>query len=161
MVPARVPPIACLLCIVTAFALATTAAAAGDAPLTASSVAGTDPPAPASRPAPAAVAPRAPRAMPMITELRAVIEAERAQLKDLHARFRAAPDAGAALAIQGEIERVRTANEITLLRIQVEHARRAGRAAQAVELEKVIRQLETPPARVAPAVRSAPEPASR
>jgi hypothetical protein len=112
-------------------------------------------------PAPAATVAPAPRAHAMAAEMLAVIEAERGELAKLFARFRAAPDAATALAVQREIEQLKSGTEISLLRIQAGYARRAGRSAQAAELEKVIAELQAPAVRMAPASSRGPEPASR
>jgi len=115
----------------------------------------------AATPAPATTVTAKARVHPMVAEMRAVLETERVEFRNLFARFRAAPDATAALAVQREIEQLKLSTEISLLRIQADYARRAGRAAQAAELEKVIAELQAPPVSVAPASRSGPEPTSR
>jgi membrane-bound lytic murein transglycosylase B len=93
---------------------------------------------------PATVAHRVVRANPMMVEIRAVLDGERATLKTLHERFRAAKDPDAAIAIQREIARVKLDTEVAVLRVQAKHARAAGRADVATSLETAIQQILEP-----------------
>lgn len=98
--------------------------------------------------APAEKAPRVAKASPMMIEIRAVLDGERTALKSLNERFRAAKDPDAAIAIQREIARVKLDTEVEVLRVQVKHARAAGRADVAASLETAIQQIlepSTPP----------------
>ena len=88
--------------------------------------------------------------------MRAVLERERGQLDTLSVRLRTATSVREALACQLEIERVKRATEIALLRIQADAARRAGRTALAGQLEASIREIESPPVRGVPVSRPAP-----
>ena len=161
MSPARVPRFAWLCFIVLGISFAAYALAQGT-PTSATALG--DPErviTPAAKHAPAPTLTPAKPANPMVTEMRAVLETERVQFANLFARFRVAPDGAAALAVQREIEQLKVGTEISLLRIQADYARRAGRISQAAELEKVITELQAPLARVAPASSNGPEPASR
>lgn len=99
--------------------------------------------------APAASAEKAPRvakSSPMMVEIRAVLDGERAALRPLNERFRAAKDPDAAIAIQREIARVKLDTEVAVLRVQAKHARAAGRADVAASLETAIQQILEPSA---------------
>ena len=80
----------------------------------------------------------------MAAEMKAVLEGERAALAALDVRFRQAPDARAALAVQREIERLKMSTELELLRIQAVFARRSGRLQAAQEIEAAIVELTRP-----------------
>ncbi len=104
--------------------------------------------------------PRLAKASPMMVEIRAVLDEERASLKVLHERFRAAKDADAAIAIQREIARVKLDAEVSVLRVQAKHARAAGRADVAANLEAAIQQMLEPEAPPPSAPRPARTPAT-
>jgi hypothetical protein len=110
-------------------------------------------------PAPA-TPPAAGRPSALMTEIRAALDAERDRVVALDARVRACTDRRQALALQREIESVKRDTEVTLLRIQATHARRAGRTALADRLEAAVAEMLAPPPPAAtPVVR--PEPAGR
>lgn len=90
--------------------------------------------------------PRLAKASPMMVEIRAVLDEERAALKSLNERFRAAKDADAAIALQREIARVKLDAEVAVLRVQAKHARAAGRADVAANLEAAIQKMLEPEA---------------
>lgn len=90
--------------------------------------------------------PRLRAASPMMVEIRAVLDEERAALRLLNERFRAAKDADAAIALQREIARVKLDTEVAVLRVQVKHARAAGRADVAANLEAAIQKMLEPEA---------------
>ncbi|NOT33520.1 MAG: hypothetical protein HOP12_05035 [Candidatus Eisenbacteria bacterium] len=81
--------------------------------------------------------PRTARAL----EVQAVLDQERFTLEALGARREAAPDAATALALQREIERVKSGTEVALLGLQATWARRAGREEAARAIEAAIRTL--------------------
>jgi hypothetical protein len=103
----------------------------------------------------AAVAPARPRrpVNPLYAGITALIEAEGEQLRVLARRLDATRDSEAAMAIQREIEQVKVQTELSILRLQSEHARRSGKAALADRLDAAIREMQEP--------RPAPKPASR
>lgn len=90
--------------------------------------------------------PRLVKASPMMVEIRAVLDEERAALKTLNERFRAAKDPDAAIAIQREIARVKLDAEVAVMRVQAKHARAAGRADVATNIEAAIRMMLEPEA---------------
>ena len=98
--------------------------------------------------APARIVPKRPRT-PMDVELFRVLDQQRETLAALRTRFRDAKDDRAALAIQREIDRVKRDTEISLLRIQADWAKRAGRTEAASQLEAAIEQILHPRAPLA------------
>ena len=96
------------------------------------------------------------RLSPMAAELAQAIEAERDTLSELQARFDRAASEREALAIQHEIERLKTATEIALLRIQAKHARLKGRETVARRIDAAIEEILHPPVIRNPVVRPAP-----
>lgn len=93
---------------------------------------------------------------PMAAELAQTLEAERTALSELQARFDRAPNEREALAIQREIEQLKTATEIALLRVQAKHARLKGREAVARRIDAAIEEILHPPVTRNPLVRPAP-----
>ncbi len=83
---------------------------------------------------------------PLMTEMRALLEDERASLLSLNQRLAAARGHAAALEVQREIARVKLSTEVALIRAQAKHARAAGHTAFADELETAAQTLESPPA---------------
>jgi hypothetical protein len=98
--------------------------------------------------APARVIPKRPRT-PMDVELFAVLDRQREALAALRTRFREAKDDRTALAVQREIDRVKRDSEISLLRVQADWARRAGRIEAASQIEAAIEQILHPKAPLA------------
>ena len=95
--------------------------------------------------APAPAVKRVAQPSPMMVEIRAVLDSERASLKSLNERFRAAKDDATAQALQREIAQVKQDSEIAILRVQAKHARLAGHDAVAAYLEGAIRTILSPP----------------
>jgi hypothetical protein len=92
-----------------------------------------------------------------VLELRQAVDAERAALVLLQARFDRATNEGDALAIQREIETLKQNGEVQLLRIQAKHARLKGREAAARKIEAAIEAMLHPvPTPASPVVRPAP-----
>lgn len=120
----------------------------------------TGPPAAAEDAVAPAPKPRLAKASPMMTEIRAVLDEERAALRVLHERFRATKDADASIAIQREIARVKLDAEVSVLRVQAKHARAAGRADVAANLEAAIQKMLEPDAPPPSAPRPARTPAA-
>ena len=108
---------------------------------------------------PGAVVKRPPS--PLMAELMAVLESETQQIEALEVKVAAAPDAMAALAIQRQIEKVKFDTEVSLLRVQATHARRAGRTALADRLDAAVEEMLRPVARGVPIPRSAPTSTAR
>ena len=86
----------------------------------------------------------------------ALIEAEGEQLRVLTRRLDATRDSDAAMGIQREIEQVKVQTELSILRLQSEHARRAGRIAVADRLDAAIREMVEPRPAMTPVSRPAP-----
>jgi hypothetical protein len=123
----------------------------------------TDPAAEALGPVvPAEAGPGAPgararrRLSPMAAELAQVIDAERSALTVLQARFDHATSEHEALAVQREIEQLKTMTEIALLHVQAKHARLKGREAVARRIDAAVEELMRPPLVRDPLHRPAP-----
>lgn len=84
------------------------------------------------------------------------LEAERSRVSALQALFDVAATDDAALAIQREIERVKSETELEILQIQARHARAAGRVEEADRIEAAARQLTEPLPVQQPVARPAP-----
>lgn len=93
---------------------------------------------------------------PMMIEMRAVLDAEHAQLATLRSRFKEAGSAAAALEIQRSVDKLKAETEISLLRIQSRHARKAGRLQLADRIDAAIQEILAPPRRLQPIPRPAP-----
>ncbi len=96
---------------------------------------------------------------PLMAELRAALDAERVRHDELEARFHAATDERAALEIQREIETLARDTELQILRIQIDHARRAGREEVAQAAEAAIAEMTAP--RPTPQPQDRPAPVNR
>ncbi len=81
---------------------------------------------------------------PMMAEINAALEIERAQHAELEARFRTASNERAALEIQREIEALARNTELQILQIQIDHARLAGREDAALRIEAAVTEMTTP-----------------
>ena len=89
--------------------------------------------------APAPAVPAASRSQsPLAADMARLLDAERASLTALKARFDAAANEASALEVEREIERVKADTEISLLRVQAEYARREGQEQAAREIESTI-----------------------
>jgi hypothetical protein len=91
----------------------------------------------------------------MMREVRDAVDAEKATLAALRSKLDGT-DHETALATQREIERAKQETELRILRIQAEHARRAGRTEQATQIEQAIQDTTRPPVNPAPSPRPAP-----
>jgi hypothetical protein len=120
------------------------------------------PVAPASAEAPApveeAAAPAVPKRplSPMMTEIRALLDADAEQVAALRQRIAKASSPEEALVLQRQIEQLKLDTEVSLLRVQAKHARAAGRTEVASRLEAAISELLNPPKIQAPAARPVP-----
>jgi hypothetical protein len=108
--------------------------------------------------APTVAAPARPRQAvnPLYPKILAMLEAERVELAKLDARLKTTRDDAAAMAIQREIEQLKTTTELGILRLQAEHARALGRAAVAEKLDAAIQRMLQPVPRQRPVDRPAP-----
>ena len=97
---------------------------------------------------PARIVPKRPRT-PMDVELFAILDRQREALAALRTRFKDAKDDRTALAVQREIDRLKRDTEISLLRVQADWARRAGRVEGARRIEAEIGQIQNPKAPLA------------
>jgi hypothetical protein len=97
-------------------------------------------------------------ASPLVQELLAVADEERHRILELRRAIAAASDHARHLALQREVEAVKLATEIRLLRIQADHARRVGRARVADELDAAIARIAGTPGRNANAPSRATSP---
>lgn len=80
----------------------------------------------------------APKPTALALAMRAILDAESQSLATLQARFAAAADEKTALEAQREIQRVKSETEIALLRVQAAHARAAGKAQAAADIDAAI-----------------------
>jgi hypothetical protein len=108
--------------------------------------------------APDVVAPLAgdTRLSPMLQEIKVLWETRQAERAALEEQFRMAGDEATALAIQREIEELMVQTELSILRIQADHARREGRIADAEKIEAAITEMTSPPELPPPPERPAP-----
>jgi hypothetical protein len=106
--------------------------------------------------APAVEKSAAPVLSPLMLEIQAALAAEQARVADLEARFAAAADEASALAIQKEIEQIKVETELSILRLQAEHARQEGRVEQAAQIEAAIAEMMNPRPAGIPIERPAP-----
>lgn len=116
-------------------------------------------PEPAAAPAaPAALAPRMPSHLlsPMVAEMYAAIDEQRAKVAALRAELAQARGSERALGLQRELSAAKRETELRLLRIQAGHARREGRLEVAGNLEAAISAMTSPPAGREPVARPAP-----
>jgi hypothetical protein len=74
-----------------------------------------------------------------------VLEQRDRALAEVQARLELASGERAALALQREAERIKSDAEVSLLRVQADHARRAGRLKTADELDAAIEIMLHPP----------------
>lgn len=93
---------------------------------------------------------------PLYPRIAAMLETEREQLAALRTRKAGTRDDEMAMAIQREIEQIKTQTELGILRLQAEHARKQGKAAVAEGIEAAIRQMTQPAQRLQPMSRPAP-----
>jgi hypothetical protein len=93
---------------------------------------------------------------PMLQDIKVLWEARQAERAALEERFRTAGDEATALAIQREIEELMVQTELSILRIQADHARREGRIADAEKIEAAITEMTSPPQLPPPPERPAP-----
>ena len=82
--------------------------------------------------------------------IRRTLDEESRGLASLEARLETASTDAEALAIEREVEQVKAANELALLRIQAQEARDAGRIALAEEIERAIDAVLHPQIPLAP-----------
>jgi hypothetical protein len=106
----------------------------------------------------AAVAPdpRPPTLDPMVAEILAAMEEQRSRIVALRREIESTQSSAHALELQRRIESLKRDTEIRILRIQVTHARAAGRREVAERLEQAILALSAPPPRGVPGDRAAP-----
>lgn len=103
----------------------------------------------------ATAAPRAQESLtPCQQAIRELLEREATQLAELEARLPAAADAPAFLALQRQIEQVKQATELQVMRTQAEFARREGRVEQAEQIEAALAEMSAPRQPSAPAGRA-------
>jgi hypothetical protein len=82
---------------------------------------------------------------PMMMEIQAVVELGRSQTLELESQAAGAPDEESILDIQRQIEELAQETELELLRVQVRHARLAGREELASKIEQDIADIQNPP----------------
>ncbi len=93
---------------------------------------------------------------PLMSALRAVMDAEAAQVAALRERAAKAASNDEAIALLRAIEKVKFDTEVSLLRVQAKHARAGGRTEVAARIEAAISELLNPPKVAAPAARPVP-----
>ncbi len=87
---------------------------------------------------------------PMITEIRATLDASRLEIVDLTAQAPAHRSDEADLALQTQIAQLKQQAELDILAIQVRYARADGREELASQIEADIAAIISPPPPVAP-----------
>ncbi len=107
-------------------------------------------------PLPAGVARPRPAATPLLADLFDVLDRQEAAVATLQTELARTADPMAALAVQRRIEKVKQDAEVELLRVQATHARAAGKAALAAQLDAAIAELTAPRAVSEPVERPAP-----
>lgn len=107
-------------------------------------------------PIPAAIARPRPAATPLLSDLYDVLDRQDAAVAVLQSELARTADPMAALAVQRRIEKVKQDAEVELLRVQATHARAAGKAALAAQLDAAIAELTAPRAASEPVERPAP-----
>ncbi len=94
---------------------------------------------------------------PMLREIVELWKAQDVAMAALNAGLEKSVDHAAALALQRQVENLRTSTEIQILRIQARYARQEGRMDVAVQIEQDIAQLTAPRTRGVPVDRPAPD----
>jgi len=92
-----------------------------------------------------ATPPAAPSADPFMAAVRAALAEQDAAIAALQRAMDAAPDEGAALAHQREIQTRKQETEFTILRLQAVRALAEGRAELAAEIARAIDAIKNPP----------------
>ena len=98
----------------------------------------------------------APALTPLMAEIQAVLADEQTRVAELEARLSSSLDEGAALALRRQIEQIKVETELNILRLQAEHARRAGQDEQAAAIEAAIAEMLSPRPAGVPSERPAP-----
>jgi hypothetical protein len=93
----------------------------------------------------------------LVEEIARVFEAEQVALAGLRERLAAAEDEETYDAVMRETEAVKLKTQITIIELQIAHARETGQADQIRRLEAAVEALKTPPPRGVPQPRPAPE----
>ena len=86
----------------------------------------------------------------MMQEIFAALEAKQIAVAELQARFDAATDETRALDLQREVETLKKAAELEILRIQLRYARDEGRQETVMHLETAIETMTTQRPRLEP-----------
>ena len=107
-------------------------------------------------PLPRTVARPRPAATPLLADLFDVLDRQDAAVAALQTELARIADPMAALALQRRIEKAKQDAEIDVLRVQARHARAAGKAALAAQLDAAIGELTAPRAVNEPVARPAP-----
>jgi hypothetical protein len=94
---------------------------------------------------------------PMMREIVAACDASQIAVDALTQQIAATTDATAALALQRQVEQMRSQLEIELLQIQARYARQEGRLADAAEIEAAIEQMMAPRPRGVTVPRALPD----
>lgn len=87
---------------------------------------------------------------PMMVEIKAALDASKAQVAELSARASAAPDHDSQMAIHREVSQIKQQVELDILAIQARYAREKGDEALALQIEEAIDTILNPPAPTAP-----------
>ena len=113
---------------------------------------------PAEPPAAPEVAPRLPAhwLSPMVAEMFAALDEQRAKIGRVRAELAQARDGARAFELQRAISAAKQETEVRLLRIQADHARRDGRLEVAAKLDAALTAMTTPAPAREPEVRPAP-----
>lgn len=93
---------------------------------------------------------------PLMLEIQTLLRARLATRRQLEAQAAESTDAGQALQLQRRLQEQAIQTELQVMRIQVEHLRRAGRVESAAALEAQLQTMIAPRPRPEPVDRPAP-----
>lgn len=91
-----------------------------------------------------------PALSPMMVEIKAALDASRAQVAELSVRAANAPDHAAQAALHREVAQVKQQVELDILAIQARFARERGDEQLAQRIDEAIEAIQNPPAPEAP-----------
>ena len=87
---------------------------------------------------------------PMMTEIKASMEAARLEVADLKLRYELETDDQAAMEIMREVARVKKESRVEMMRIQLRYARLDGNDELVTKLEEIVARMTAPPVKSVP-----------
>jgi len=87
---------------------------------------------------------------PMMTEIKASMEAARLEVADLKLRYELETDDQAAMEIMREVSRVKKESRVEMMRIQLRYARLDGNDELVTKLEEIVTKMTAPPVKGVP-----------